>query len=172
MKRILLAGYGNVAHAFVQIMKEQEPSGSYKFTTCDLKDGQEILSYLPEHHNEFDLVLNTSQAETCDVTQMCIDYGLDYIDMGVDEGMGDGTTAVDFLFALDPLLKCPTRSRIMCGFGINPGILEHVYQKYKPQGPHYAFELEHDNAVSDEYEVFGTWSPYSMPRRVAVLSWS
>ena len=160
MKRILLAGYGNVAHAFVQIMKEQEPSGSYTFTTCDLKDGQEILSYLPEHHNEFDLVLNTSQAETCDVTQMCIDYGLDYIDMGVDEGMGDGTTAVDFLFALDPLLKCPTRSRIMCGFGINPGILEHVYQKYKPQGPHYAFELEHDNAVSDEYEVFGTWSPY------------
>ena len=160
MKRILLAGYGNVAHAFVQIMKEQEPSGSYTFTTCDLKDGQEILSYLPEHHNEFDLVLNTSQAETCDVTQMCIDYGLDYIDMGVDEGMGDGTTAVDFLFALDPLLKCPTRSRIMCGFGINPGILEHVYQKYKPQGPHYAFELEHDDSVSDEYEVFGTWSPY------------
>ena len=63
MKRILLAGYGNVAHAFVQIMKEQEPSGSYTFTTCDLKDGQEILSYLPEHHNEFDLVLNTSQAD-------------------------------------------------------------------------------------------------------------
>ena len=26
MKRILLAGYGNVAHAFVQIMKEQEPN--------------------------------------------------------------------------------------------------------------------------------------------------
>ncbi len=160
MKRILLAGYGNVAHAFEQIMKEQEPRGSYTFTTCDLKDGQDILSYLPEHHNEFDLVLNTSQAETRDVTQMCIDYGLDYIDMGVDEGMGDGTTAVDFLFALDPLLKCPTRSHIMCGFGINPGILEHVYQKYKPQGPHYAFELEHDDAVSDEYEVFGTWSPY------------
>ena len=29
MKRILLAGYGNVAHAFVQIMKEQEPSIYY-----------------------------------------------------------------------------------------------------------------------------------------------
>ena len=65
MKRILLAGYGNVAHAFEQILKEQEKSGSYTLTTCDLKDGQEILSYLPEHHNEFDLVLNTSQAETC-----------------------------------------------------------------------------------------------------------
>ena len=48
----------------------------------------------------------------------------------------------------------------MFGFGINPGILEHVYQRYKPQGPHYAFELEHDDSVSDEYEVFGTWSPY------------
>jgi len=160
MKRILLAGYGNIAHAFQQIMAEQEPSGTYSLTTCDLKDGQDILTYLPEHHDEFDIVFNTSQAETIDVTRMCIDYGLDYIDMGVDEGMGDGTTAVDFLFALDPLLKCPTRSHIMCGFGINPGILEHVYQKYKPQGPHYAFELEHDDAVSDEYEVFGTWSPY------------
>lgn len=160
MKKILLAGYGNIAHAFEQIMAEQEPSGSYTLTTCDLKDGQDILTYLPEHHDEFDIVFNTSQAETDDVTRMCIDYGLDYIDMGVDEGMGDGTTAVDFLFALEPLLKCPTHSHIMCGFGINPGILEHVYQKYKPQGPHYAFELEHDDAVSDEYEVFGTWSPY------------
>ena len=75
MKRILLAGYGNIAHAFEQIMAEQEPSGSYTFTTCDLKDGQDILTYLPEHHDEFDLVLNTSQAETIDVTRMCIDYG-------------------------------------------------------------------------------------------------
>jgi hypothetical protein len=40
VKRLLLAGYGNIAHAFEQIMAEQEPSGTYTLTTCDLKDGQ------------------------------------------------------------------------------------------------------------------------------------
>ena len=47
-----------------------------------------------DHHDEFDIVFNTSQAETDDVTRMCIDYGLDYIDMGVDEGMGFGIMAL------------------------------------------------------------------------------
>ena len=35
MKRILLAGYGNIAHAFEKIMYEQEPKDSFKLTVCD-----------------------------------------------------------------------------------------------------------------------------------------
>ena len=168
MKRILLAGYGNISQAFEKILAEQEPSGSYTITTCDLKDGQDILTFLPEHHDEFDVVLNTSQAKTLEVMRMCIDLGLDYIDLGIaedvdediDESMDDDDTEEDLLYAMEPWLKWPTRSHVMCGFGINPGILEHIYQKYKPQDPHYAFQLEHDDSVSDEYEVFGTWAPY------------
>ena len=47
MKRILLAGYGNIAHAFEKIMNEQEPQDSFKLTICDLKEGQDIFDFLP-----------------------------------------------------------------------------------------------------------------------------
>ena len=162
MKRILLVGYGNIGHAFESVLAEQEPSGSYMLTTCDLKDGQDIFTFLPEHHDEFDVVVHTSVADNNKVARMCIDFGLDYIDVcnvgGLD--VDDSVSLNDYLAMVKQPLQWPTHSHVMFGFGINPGILEHVYQRYKPQGPHYAFELEHDDAVSDEYEVFGTWSPY------------
>ena len=162
MKRVLLAGYGNIAHAFEKIMNEQEPRGSFKLATCDLKEGQDILHFLPRHHDEFDVVVNTSLTNSIKVARMCIDYGLDYIDVGIDDGLsaGDTDSSLNFLDALREILQWPTHSHAMFGFGINPGILEHVYQRYKPQGPHYAFQLEHDDAESDDYEIFGTWSPF------------
>ena len=79
MKRVLLAGYGNIAHAFEKIMNEQEPRGSFKLATCDLKEGQDILHFLPRHHDEFDVVVNTSLANSIKVARMCIDYGLDFL---------------------------------------------------------------------------------------------
>ena len=162
MKRILLAGYGNIAHAFEKIMNEQEQNGSFTLTICDLKDGQDIFDFLPRHHDEFDVVVNTSVANSIEIARMCIDYGLDCIDVaGFADGIetDDTVSTADYIEDMKRILCWPTHSRVMFGFGINPGILEHVYQRYKPQGPHYAFELEHDDSVSDEYEVFGTWSP-------------
>ena len=137
MKRILLAGYGNIAHAFESVLTEQEPSGSYTLTTCDLKDGQDILTFLPEHHDEFDVVVNTSLANSDDVARMCIDYGLDYIDVCSVGGMDtdEDMTLNDYLSMVKQTLQMPTHSHVMFGFGINPGLLEHVYQRYKPQEP-------------------------------------
>ena len=80
MKRILLAGYGNIAHAFEKIMNEQEQNGSFTLTICDLKEGQDIFDFLPRHHDEFDVVVNTSVANSIEIARMCIDYGLDCID--------------------------------------------------------------------------------------------
>ena len=163
MKRILLVGYGNIAKAFEKIMAEQEPGGSYSLTTCDLKDGQDIFQFLPRHQEEFDVVVNTSVANSVEVARMCIDYGLDCVDVaGFADGLDmDNVESIpDYIEEMKRILSWPTHSNVMFGFGINPGILEHVYQQYKPQGPHYAFELEHDDSASDEYEVFGTWSPY------------
>jgi hypothetical protein len=162
MKRILLAGYGNIAHAFEKIMNEQESRGSYMLATCDLKEGQDILHFLPRHHDEFDVVVNTSLANSNKVARMCIDYGLDYIDVGIEDGLNtdDAVSSLNYLEVMKQILRWPTRSHVMFGFGVNPGILEHVYQRYKPQGAHYAFELEHDDAESDDYEIFGTWSPF------------
>ena len=163
MKRILLAGYGNIAHAFEKIMNEQEQNGSFTLTICDLKDGQDIFDFLPRHHDKFDVVVNTSVANSIEIARMCIDYGLDCIDVaGFADGIetDDTVSTADYIEDMKRILCWPTHSHIMFGFGINPGILEHVYQRYKPQEPHYAFELEHDDSVSDEYEVFGTWSPF------------
>lgn len=162
MKRILLAGYGNIAHALEKIMYEQEPHESFMLATCDLKEGQDILHFLPRHYNEFDIVINTSLANSTKVARMCIDYGLDYIDVGIEDGLNtdDAESSLNYLALMKQIVRWPTHSHVMFGFGVNPGILEHVYQRYKPKGPHYAFELEHDDAESDDYEVFGTWSPF------------
>jgi len=161
MKRILLAGYSNIAHAFEKIMEEQEPQDSYTLTPCDLADGNDVMEYLPHHADEFDIVLNTSLANSIELSQMCIRLGLDYIDVGIEDGIGNvNNTPSDYTALMKDMTAWKTRSRVMLGFGVNPGILEHIYQKYKPQGPHYAFELEHDDARSREHKVFGTWSPF------------
>ena len=161
MKRILLAGYGNIAHAFEKILLEQDPQGSYTLTPCDLADGNDVMEYLPMHADEFDVVVNTSLANSIELSKLCIRLGLDYIDVGIEDGIENiASTPSNYTELMREMCGWKTRSRVMFGFGINPGILEHVYQKYKPQGPHYAFELEHDNAHSREHQVFGTWSPY------------
>ncbi len=162
MKRILLAGYGNIAHAFEKIIYEQEPRGSFMLATCDMKEGQDILHFLPNHFNEFDIVINTSLANSTKVARMCVDYRLDYIDVGIEDGLNtdEAESSFNYLEIMQQIVRWPTHSHIMFGFGVNPGILEHIYQKYKPHGPHYAFELEHDDAISSDYEVFGTWSPF------------
>ncbi|MCR4922241.1 MAG: hypothetical protein K5945_11145 [Bacteroidaceae bacterium] len=161
MKRILLAGYGNIAHAFEKIMQEQEEPGSYTLSTCDLADGNDVMEYLPHHAEKFDVVVNTSLANSIALSKMCIRLGLDYIDVGIEDGYDniDGTPS-DYTALMKKMMNWKCHSHIMLGFGINPGILEHVYQKYKPAGPHYAFELEHDNATSRDHKVFGTWSPF------------
>ena len=161
MKRILLAGYGNIAHAFEKILLEQETVGSYQLTVCDIADGNDIMDYLPHHHDEFDVVLNTSLANSIALSKMCIDYRLDYIDVGIEDGIGNpDSTPSDYTALMKEMIQWKTHSRIMLGFGVNPGILEHVYQKHKPAGSHFAFELEHDDAISSEHKVFGTWSPF------------
>ena len=161
MRRILLAGYGNIAHALEKILQEQEPQGSYTLTPCDLADGNDVMEYLPQHVDEFDVVVNTSLANSIQLSKLCIRLGLDYIDVGIEDGIGNlDATPCNYTALMGEMTQWRTRSRIMLGFGINPGILEYIYQKYKPQGPHYAFELEHDDARSLEHQVFGTWSPF------------
>ncbi len=38
--------------------------------------------------------------------------------------------------------------------------LKRSWKNKSHRGPHYAFELEHDDARSREHKVFGTWSPF------------
>lgn len=161
MKRILLAGYGNIAKAFEKILREQEPEGSFSLGVCELTDGNDIMKFLPQHINDYDLIINTSLADSIELSKMCIDYGMDYIDAGVVEGPEQiDSTPSEFMSLIKEMTTWGTHSHVMLGFGINPGILEHIYQKHKPRGKHYAFELEHDDSVSFQHELFCTWSPF------------
>lgn len=162
MKRILLAGYGNIAQAFEKVIKEQEDASSYQITTCDIKDGYDIIDYLPQHKGEFDVVINTSLANSTRLSLLCAEMKIDYIDVGIEDGIDDEVTpSYDYISMMKDYMNVKTpHSRMLLGFGINPGILEHIYQKYKPQSKHYTFEMEHDDAVSKEYKVFATWSPF------------
>ncbi len=166
-KRIVLCGYGNINRTFHKILKEQEPEDSYTVTVCERKEGQEILSWLPLHHTEVDVVVNACTSDTVPILELCMLLGLDYIDVGIDDSensfssrQGDEAyTAEDSLNILSELLSRPCHSHAMLGFGINPGILEHIYVKHKPSYKHLAFELEEDDSYSEETALFGTWSP-------------
>lgn len=163
MKRILLAGYGNIAKSFVKIMEEQEDPSSYQITVCEIKDGNDIMEYLPKNSDKFDLLINCCLADSLRLSAMCGELDLDYIDVGIIVSADDYSDVVsyDYIELMKELISIPTpNSRMLLGFGINPGILEHIYQKYKPAGKHYAFQLEHDMSESDECDVFGTWTPY------------
>ena len=114
MKRILLAGYGNIAHAFEKILLEQETVDSYQLTVCDIADGNDIMDYLPHHHDEFDVVLNTSLANSIALSKMCIDYGLDYIDVGIEDGIGNpDSTPSDYTALMKEMIQWKTHSRII-----------------------------------------------------------
>lgn len=161
--RILLCGYGNINRTLHKILEKMEEPESFSVGICDLKDGNDIKEYLPAHLDEYDLVINACGAASASVMQLCVDLGIDYIDLGYD----DGADSFDKTQPPPPPLtsfvidsknyKCS--SRVLLGFGINPGILEYVYVTNKPDYPHLAFELENDGSYTDNDDMFGTWSP-------------
>ena len=42
------------------------------------------MEYLPMHADEFDVVVNTSLANSIELSKLCIRLGLDYIDVGIE----------------------------------------------------------------------------------------
>lgn len=117
------------------------------------------------------MVVNACTSDTLPIMELCMELGLDYIDVGIDDSedsfngsrQSDASyTAEDSLNILPELQSRPCHSHVMLGFGINPGILEHIYVKHKPPYKHLAFELEDDDSCSVETPLsggFGTATP-------------
>ncbi len=151
---ILLAGFGNIGKALVSLMKEQ---GEFQdIVVCDVKDGIDCRTYIHEHHEELEAVLNLTDLQTNDVLDLCVEYGLDYIDAGIED-FPRGKTAYEYY---NELLKIKTPARALFGFGMNPGLVEHLYFAHRPKGEHVALVFEFDDAHKDG-QVFNTWSASS-----------
>ena len=159
---VLLAGHGSIGRAFEAIWRERNEPGT--LTVCDLRRGENCLDLIRDPARRWDLVVNLTGMMTEEILPVCLDRAVDYIDAAFED------ETIEVPETEDPLLYYrhyrdlaavrPKGSRAMFGFGMNPGIIEHIYFSHKPAGRHIAIELEYDSAEKDG-EVFCTWSPVS-----------
>ncbi len=151
---ILLAGYGNIGKALVSIMKKQKTFEN--IVVCDTRDGIDCRAYIHAHHQELEAVVNLTDLQTNEVLDLCVRYGLDYLDAGIED-FPPGKTAYEYY---GDLLCTKSPARALFGFGMNPGLVEHLYFAYRPNKEHVAFVFEFDDATKDS-EIFNTWSASS-----------
>ena len=159
---ILLAGHGSIGRAFEAIYRERGESNP--LTICDLRNGQNCLDLIRDPNRHWDLVINLTGMMTEDILPVCLERGVDYIDAAFEDEsieVGEQDDPAEYYRHYQQLMSLkPERSRVMFGFGMNPGLIEYMYFTHKPAGKHIAVELEYDSAEKDD-EVFCTWSPVS-----------
>lgn len=159
---ILLAGHGSIGRAFEAIYRERREPGT--LTICDLRSGTDCRDLIRDPSRHWDLIVNLTGMMTEDILPLCLEHSIDYIDAAFeDESIEVGENEdpqVYYAHYLELMKTRPHRSRAMFGFGMNPGIVEHIYFSHRPAGRHIAVELEYDSAEKDG-EVFCTWSPVS-----------
>lgn len=159
---ILLAGHGSIGKAFEAIYRERREPG--ELTVCDLRSGQNCLDLIRDPGRRWDLIVNLTGMMTEEILPHCLARSIDYIDAAFeDESIEvgeDRDPEVYYRHYQEMIASRPQGSRAMFGFGMNPGIIEHIYFSHKPDRPHIAIELEYDSAEKDD-AVFCTWSPTS-----------
>lgn len=147
--KILLGGDGNISKALRCIVRMH--GGDYDFHVVDIKEGTELLQEIKNHGKEYDVVVNLTDAAIDPFYQLCAQMGIDYIDASME---GDENMLTQYL----RMISYPhPESRMLCGWGMNPGLIEYMYELHKPKGRHYAIEFETDSAMSEKGKVFGTW---------------
>ena len=159
---ILLAGHGSIGRAFEAIYRDRtEPDN---LTICDLRSGQNCLDWIRDPGRNWDLIINLTGMMTADILPCCLERSIDYIDAAFEDESIEVPESENpdlyYRHYRELLSLRPRGSRAMFGFGMNPGIVEHIYFSHKPAGPHIAIELEYDSAEKDG-ELFCTWSPAS-----------
>jgi len=159
---ILLAGHGSIGRAFEAIYRDRrEPHDLF---VCDLRNGQNCLDLIRDRRYHWDLVINLTGMMTADILPVCLERSIDYIDAAFEDESIEVDASRDpdeyYRHYQEMIRLRPQGSRAMFGFGMNPGIIEHIYFSHKPERPHIAIELEYDSAEKGD-AVFCTWSPAS-----------
>lgn len=159
---ILLAGHGSIGRAFEAIYRDlAEP---HDLTVCDLRNGQNCLDLIRDRNRHWDLIVNLTGMMTADILPVCLERSIDYIDAAFEDEsieVDENRDPDEYYRHYQEMIRLrPQGSRAMFGFGMNPGIIEHIYFSHKPDRPHIAIELEYDSAEKGD-AVFCTWSPSS-----------
>ncbi|MCH5248308.1 MAG: hypothetical protein J1E98_00170 [Lachnospiraceae bacterium] len=158
MKKILVAGYGNIGKALQNVASSYRVDLEFEFidsaVNCSIEEYLKSVKIdsLP------DILINLTGAASNEILLMCSERGINYIDTGVEV---DNTTVRDVLEAFEIFKSSEPNVKAIIGAGMNPGIIEVIYSKYKPDYYHSAIELETDSAECSG-EIFNTWSPFSL----------
>ncbi len=152
---ILLAGYGNIGKAFIKLVEKY--GCKHKITICDPEHNNiDAIKYINAHHAEIDLVINLTGLRTGVFFNPVFKHNLMYLDTGIENADAD-ITSYDYY---KKLLGTKINTRVLLGFGMNPGIVEHIYFRNLPDKRHIAVVFETDTATKGN-DIFNTWSAES-----------
>jgi len=144
---ILLAGHGSIGRAFEAIYRDRKEPGN--LVVCDLRSGQNCLDLIRDPARHWDLIINLTGMMTDAILPVCLEHSIDYIDAAFEDESIEVEENEDPEIYYQNYLRLasthPDSSRAMFGFGMNPGIIEHIYFTHKPAGRHLAVELEYDS---------------------------
>jgi hypothetical protein len=150
--KILLAGYGNIGKAFIKLVEKY--GCTHEIVICDpIYNNEDAFQYMREHHAEIDLVINLTGLRTKLFLDLVLKYNLSYVDTGIENDDAD-ISSYDYY---KQLLELNVNTKVLLGFGMNPGIVEHIYFKNRPGKPHIAAVFETDTATKGQ-QIFNTWS--------------
>jgi hypothetical protein len=152
MMNILLAGYGNIGKTFMKLVEKY--GCKHKIAIADpVYNNLDAVSYINAHHEEIDLVINLTGLRTGLLLDPVLEHDLMYVDAGIENDDAD-ITSYDYY---KQLLELKVNTKVLLGFGMNPGIVEHIYFKNRPAKRHMAPVFETD-AATKGHEIFNTWS--------------
>lgn len=158
MKKILVAGCGNIGKALQNVTKKC--CTDLEFEYIDKAVNCSIEEYLRSAKSDSlpDILINLTGAASNEILLMCSEREINYIDTGVEV---DNATRRDVLETFEAFKSYKLNVKAIIGAGMNPGIVEIIYNKYKPDYYHSAVELETDSAECSG-GIFNTWSPFSL----------
>lgn len=159
-KKILVAGYGNIGKALEKIVQVLHLNLKFEFIDSTLNCSIEEFLSREDIRFHTDVLINLTGLPSNKILLLCNQAGIHYIDTGVE--VNHSVSGENVLEAFEAFKNTKLNVKAIIGAGMNPGIAEVIYCKYKPDYYHSAIELERDSAECPQPDqIFNTWSPTS-----------
>lgn len=159
MRKILVAGYGTIGKALHEISRYHHMEYRFEYIDDQLNCSIEEYFKSGQCNSSVDTLVNLTGFTSKELLLMCDERSINYIDTGTEvNSLSDG---IDLPTAFSAFRSMKLNIKAIIGAGMNPGIIEVIYAKYRPASHHVAIELEYDSAKCANGSIFNTWSPVS-----------